>query len=162
MMDKVLVPKVLRTEASSSFEKEAEPSPSLEKERRQRNPSKFEKEAEPPPPPEGKREGRTSGIRTSGPVNRGNKRYTKTVCVFLVWHVVGPQARKTFTVQRHLKMRVTKQIFQNLAGYEDRERWVNHLFSGRSIFAKTLESTYPRSVRIHLPRQWSPMKACVA
>ena len=33
------------------------------------------------PPPEGKREGRKSRGRTSGPVKRGKRRYTKVVCM---------------------------------------------------------------------------------
>ena len=71
--------------------------------------------------------------------------------------------RQAFTVQWHLQMRITEQVFQNTVSVKVFSDTSNHLVSGQAIPAKALKSTNTQICPDPMGRgQRSPMKACIA
>ena len=50
--------------------------------------------------------------------------------------------REALLAQGHLKMRIARQIFKNMLGVKITSDTTNHLFSGRTVLAKTLKTAH--------------------
>ena len=87
---------------------------------------------------------------TSGPQSLGRRRCLN------VTHVTrgGTTSRTTFAEQRHLKMRIAMQVFQNMLRMKVTSDTFNHLFSRGAILSKTLKGTHTKIGADPLAEAW--------